>query len=120
MIVMNCPHCRMQAQIPPGVSPYLCGFCRRSFDVGGGGPVIVVRPVGYSYSSGYSMYWTIRLGAIAIIALVSAGGWIYHRVTGKQIAGVTDIDDDGDDSWSGSKPLSCDANDRLTLSGVTA
>ena len=32
------------------------------------------------------MYWTIRLAAVAILALVSAGGWIYHRMTGKQIA----------------------------------
>ncbi len=120
---MNCPHCGMQAQIPPGVSPFLCGFCKRSFDVGsgassGGGGHVVVYHSGYS--SGYSMYWTIRLAAIAIVALLSAGGWLYHRMTGKQIAGLTDVDDDGDDAWSGAKPFVCDANDQVTLSGVTA
>jgi len=118
MVVTNCPHCGMQAQIPEGISPYLCGYCRRSFKVGGGGgPSLVIRPVGYS--SGYSMYWTIRLAAVAILALVSAGGWMYHRMTGKQIAGVTDLDDDND-VWTGAKPLSCDGNDQLTFSGVTA
>jgi hypothetical protein len=119
MVVMSCPHCGMQAQIPDGISPYLCGFCRRSFQVGGGGggPTIVFRPAGYS--SGWSMYWTIRLAAIALVALVSAGGWIYHRMTGKQIAGVTDLDDDND-VWTGAKPLSCDGNDQLTFTGVTA
>jgi hypothetical protein len=115
MIVMSCPHCGMQAQIPDGISPYLCGFCRRSFDVGAG-PAVVFRPV--VYGGGWSTYWTIRLAIFAVLALVSTGGWIYHRMTGKQIAGVTDMDDD--DSWTGASPLVCGGNDQLTLSGVTA
>ena len=118
MIVMNCPHCGMQAQIPPGVSPYLCGFCRRSFDVGGS-PVVVFHHQPVRYSSGLSLYWMIRLGAVALFGLVSLGGWIYHRATGKQIAGITDLDDDND-VWTGSAPLTCGGADDLSFTGVTA
>jgi hypothetical protein len=64
------------------------------------------------------MYWTIRLGIFAIVALVSLGGWVYHRMTGQRIAGVTD--DDDDDDWAGSAPLVCGGNDQIDAKGVKA
>jgi hypothetical protein len=120
MLVMNCPNCGMQAQVPQGVSSYLCTYCHRSFNVGGGGgPVVVVRPV--TYTSGWSLYWTLRLGIFAVVALVSLGGWIYYKVTGHKNAAMAAMDDDDDDDdWNGSKPLSCAGNDNYNLSGVKA
>jgi hypothetical protein len=117
MFVMNCPNCGMQAQVPPGVSSHLCNYCRRSFEVGGGGgggpsPVVVVH-----HTSGWSLYWTIRLGILAVVALLSLGGWIYHRATGQRIAGITD---DDDDDWSGSAPLVCSGVDDISVSGIKA
>ncbi len=117
MIVTSCPHCGMEAQVPEGISPYLCGFCRRSFDVGRPHAVIV-RPV--RYTSGYSMYWTIRLAAVALLALLSGAGWVYHRMTGKHIAALEHLDDDGPDTWDGTTALTCDGNDQINVSGVTA
>src|SRR5215471_10370686 len=120
MLVMNCPNCNMQAQIPQGVSSYLCTYCHTNFNVGGqASPVVVVRPV--TYTSGWSLYWTIRLGILAVVALVSLGGWIYYKVTGHKNAAMAAMDDDDDDDdWNGSKPLSCSGNDVITGSGVKA
>jgi hypothetical protein len=120
MLVMNCPNCGMQAQVPQGVSSYLCTYCHRTFNVGSqGGPVVVVRPA--TYTSGWSLYWTIRLGILAVAALVTLGGWIYYKVTGQKNAAMSALDDDDDDDdWTGSKPLSCGGNDVYNLSGVKA
>jgi hypothetical protein len=110
----------MQAQVPQGVSTYLCTYCHHNFNVGHGGPVVVVRPV--TYTSGWSLYWTIRLGIFALVALVSLGGWIYYKITGHKNAAMAamDDDDDDDDDWTGSKPLSCGGNDVVNVSGVKA
>jgi hypothetical protein len=114
MMVTRCPHCGLQAQVPPGLSTYLCTYCHRSFDAGAPGPrpVVVVH-----HTSGWSMYWTIRLGIFALVALVSLAGWIYHRATGKRVAGITD---DDDDDWNGSAPLVCAGNDEITASDIKA
>jgi hypothetical protein len=120
MLVMNCPNCGMQAQVPQGVPNYLCTYCHRTFNVGGqAAPVVVVRPV--TYTSGWSLYWTIRLGILAVVALISLGGWVYYKVTGHKNAAMAALDDDDDDDdWTGSKPLSCSGNDVYTVSGVKA
>jgi hypothetical protein len=63
------------------------------------------------------MYWTIRVGVFALLALVSLGGWVYHRATGQRVAGITD---DDDDDWTGSAPLECSGNEDISAEHVKA
>ncbi len=86
--------------------------------------IIVIRQSNPSYSTGssFSWYWTMRLGVAGIFIFMSAGGWLWHKLTGQKapaaIAALSD--DDGDDAWDGKTPLSCAGNDDIKVTGVKA
>lgn len=75
----------------------------------------------YTGASYFSWYWIVRLGIAGIFVLMSAGGWLWHVVTGKRApAALSAFDDDGNNDWDGTRPLSCGGNDEIQVNGVKA
>ena len=133
---LRCPTCGAAANPTPGVPMYQCPYCHTTSNLGAAMapppppqpppqssydhdiPRIVVVSPSYSYTSGWSLYWMVRLGAIAIVGIIGAGGFVYSRITGRP-SPVGNMAGD-DDFWSGKEPLMCDGNDDISVSDVKA
>ena len=145
--MIPCPKCGASVQPPPGPSAQ-CPSCRNYFPVNGtqtqppqpygqpppqqyGQPPPQYPPQPDSQEAprvivvhhglgGYSSYWMIRLGIVAVFVLMSGAGWVYHRITGSSATAGVGAGIGLDDDWDGKQPLTCDENDQVEVDGVKA